>query len=85
MSVASIWNIPFAIGNREPLADRVLEEHPRDVLVAVLQPRDHRAEPVQLLVDVHHPLDRFGGLVLAVPELELAGLNEDSGDSSTQA
>ncbi len=81
LAVRPVQRVLEADAGVQAPADRVLEERPRDLPVAVLQPRGREAEPVQRLVDVLDQPDGVGGFVLAVPELELTGLDQDPGDS----
>jgi hypothetical protein len=57
----------------EAPADRVFEEHPRGLTVAVLQPWGRDAEPVQCSVDVRDQPDSVGGA-------GFDGLDQDPGD-----
>ena len=64
--------------------DRVRKKRPRDLTIAVLEPRGREAEPVQCLMDILDQPDSVGGLVLAAQELELSRFDQDPGEPITQ-
>jgi hypothetical protein len=64
--------------------DPVRKKRPRDLTIAMLEPRGREAELIQRLVDILDQPDGVGGLVLAVQELELSRFDQDPGEPITQ-